>query len=115
VAVKAIVPGLVHKSDAGAVALNLRGREAVFIAAAGMAEQLTGNGHPPAGFVVQRMVTDGVEMIVGLIQDPSFGPVIACGAGGMTAELIHDVSVRLTPLSEHDPSGMVRSCGRTPC
>jgi len=51
---------------------------------------------------------DGVEMIVGLVQDPSFGPVLACGAGGVTAELIHDVSVRLTPLSERDASEMVR-------
>ena len=47
-------------------------------------------------------------MIVGLIQDASFGPVLACGAGGVTAELIHDVSVRLLPLSEQDVSGMVR-------
>jgi acyl-CoA synthetase (NDP forming) len=54
------------------------------------------------------MCEGGVEMIVGLVQDPSFGPVLACGAGGVAAELIRDVSVRLTPLSEHDPSDMVR-------
>jgi acyl-CoA synthetase (NDP forming) len=108
VAVKAVVPGLVHKSDKGAVALNVHGQDGVYLAAAGMAEQLTADGHPPTGFVVQRMVTDGVEMIVGLVQDPSFGPVLACGAGGTTAELIQDVAVRLTPLSEHDPSEMVR-------
>jgi len=108
VAVKAIVPGLLHKSDKGAVALDLHGRDPVYMAAAGMAEQLAAEGHPPAGFVVQRMVDDGVEMIVGLVQDPSFGPVLACGAGGTTAELIQDVSVRLTPLSERDPSDMVR-------
>jgi acyl-CoA synthetase (NDP forming) len=47
-------------------------------------------------------------MIVGLVQDPSFGPVLACGAGGVTAELIKDVSVRLTPHSEEDPARMVR-------
>jgi acetyl coenzyme A synthetase (ADP forming)-like protein len=108
VAVKAIVPGLVHKSDLGAVALNVRGQEAVYLAAQGMAEQLAADGHTVTGFVVQCMVTDGVEMIVGLVQDPSFGPVLACGAGGVTAELIQDVSVRLTPLSEQDPAEMVR-------
>jgi acetyl coenzyme A synthetase (ADP forming)-like protein len=107
VAVKAVVPGLVHKSDAGAVALNRRGQEDVYLAAQGMIEQLTADGNEPTGLVVQRMVSDGVEMIVGLVQDPSFGPVLACGAGGVTAELIHDVSVRLTPLSEHDPADMV--------
>src|SRR5690606_37677659 len=100
-AVKAIVPGLVHKSDAGAVALNLRGPEKVYRAVEGMAEQLTAAGHTPTGYVLQRMIPDGVEMIVGLVQDPSFGPVLACGAGGVTAELVRDVSVRLTPLSEH--------------
>ena len=78
------------------------------MAAQGMSEQLAADGHAPTGFVVQQMVTDGVEMIVGLVQDPSFGPVLACGAGGVTAELIKDVSVRLTPLSEHDPAQMVR-------
>ena len=72
-----------------------------------MAEQLAAVGHTPTGFVVQRMVPDGVEMIVGLVQDPSFGPVLACGAGGITAELTHDVSVRLTPLSERDPAEMI--------
>ena len=108
VAVKAIAPGLVHKSDVGAVALNLRGQQDVYLAAQGMSEQLAADGHAPTGFVVQQMVNDGVEMIVGLVQDPSFGPVLACGAGGVTAELIKDVSVRLMPLSEHDPSQMVR-------
>jgi acetyl coenzyme A synthetase (ADP forming)-like protein len=108
VAVKAIVPGLIHKSDAGAVALNLRGPDEVYLATEGMAEQLTAEGHAPTGFVVQHMIADGVEMIVGLVQDPSFGPVLACGAGGVTAELVRDVSVRLTPLSEQDPGEMVR-------
>ena len=54
VAVKAIAPGLVHKSDAGAVALNLRGPDEVYLAAQGMAEQLAADGHAPTGFVVQQ-------------------------------------------------------------
>jgi acetyl coenzyme A synthetase (ADP forming)-like protein len=108
VALKAIVPGLVHKTDAGAVVLGLRGPDDVYLAARGMEEQLAADGHAPTGFVVQRMIPDGVEMIVGLVQDPSFGPVLACGAGGVTAELVRDVSVRLTPLSEQDPAEMVR-------
>jgi acyl-CoA synthetase (NDP forming) len=108
VAAKAIVPGLVHKTDAGAVTLDLRDPDAVYLAVQGMAAQLTAGGHAPTGFVVQRMIPDGVEMIVGLVQDPSFGPVLACGAGGIAAELIRDVSVRLTPLSEQDPAEMIR-------
>ncbi|MGE3268951.1 MAG: GNAT family N-acetyltransferase [Chloroflexota bacterium] len=108
VALKAIAPGLLHKSDAGAVLLNLRGQDEVTAAALEMTARLAAIGQPPTGFLVQRMVSGGVEMIVGLIQDPSFGPVLACGAGGVTAELIKDVSVRLLPLSAQDVTGMVR-------
>jgi acetate---CoA ligase (ADP-forming) len=108
VALKAIGPGLVHKSDLGAVVLNLQGRDEAALAAQSMTERLANGGHTPTGFLVQEMVPEGVEMIVGLVQDPSFGPVLACGAGGVTAELIKDVSVRLTPLSEQDPARMIR-------
>ena len=106
-ALKALTPGLIHKSDLGTVDLGLRSREAMVLAAQGMTERLAAAGQPPTGFVVQSMITGGVEMIVGLIQDPSFGPVLACGAGGVTAELLREVLVRLTPLSEDDVSGMV--------
>ena len=108
VALKAIAPGLLHKTDVGAVRLSLRGRDEVTRTAAEMAERLTAAGYTTTGFLVQEMVTDGVEMIVGLVQDPSFGPVLACGAGGVAAELIKDVAVRLTPLTEGDPAQMVR-------
>ena len=47
-----------------------------------MAEAVAAAGHGVDGFLVQRMVGDGVEMLVGVVHDPSFGPVIACGAGG---------------------------------
>jgi acetyl coenzyme A synthetase (ADP forming)-like protein len=108
VVLKAIAPGLVHKSDQGAVMLGLHGEREVTRAAQEMSTRLTAVGLPPTGFLVQQMVTGGVEMIVGLIQDPSFGPVVACGAGGVLTELLHDVSVRLTPLSEDDLSEMPR-------
>jgi acetate---CoA ligase (ADP-forming) len=51
----------------------------------------------------------GVELTVGVVHDPSFGPVLACGAGGPTAELIQDVAVRITPLTDLDAHEMVRS------
>jgi acyl-CoA synthetase (NDP forming)/GNAT superfamily N-acetyltransferase len=54
-------------------------------------------------------LTDGVELTVGVIHDPSFGPVLACGAGGPTAELIQDVAVRITPVTDLDAHEMVRS------
>jgi acyl-CoA synthetase (NDP forming) len=63
---------------------------------------------------VQEMVPEGVEMIVGVVQDSVFGPVIACGAGGTAAELIKDVAVRLTPLTETEAGRMVRGLATFP-
>jgi acetate---CoA ligase (ADP-forming) len=108
VALKAIAPGVVHKTEAGAVRLHLNGVEAVRTAAREMSNRLSSLGHPPTDFVVQRMAESGVEMLVGVVHDPQFGPVVACGAGGIQVELLRDVSVRLTPLSNEDASEMIR-------
>jgi len=53
-----------------------------------MATALSAHGITPEGFLVQEMVPAGVEMIVGVVHDPQFGPVIACGAGGVLVELL---------------------------
>ncbi len=55
------------------------------------------------------MARPGVELIVGVVNDHSFGPLLACGAGGTTAELIKDVAVRITPINELDADEMLRS------
>ena len=108
IALKAIAPGLVHKTEAGAVRLGLNGAEQVRAAAHEMTKQLTAYGHSPSGFVVQQMAKRGVEMLVGVVHDPQFGPVVACGAGGVQVELLKDVSVRLSPLSNEDAAAMIR-------
>ena len=108
VVLKAIAPGLLHKTDAGGVHLNLRGAEQVTRAAQEMNEKLKTKGYSASGFLVQAMARPGVEMIVGVVHDPQFGPVVACGAGGVQVELLRDVSVRLTPLAREDASEMVR-------
>jgi acyl-CoA synthetase (NDP forming) len=54
------------------------------------------------------MAEPGVEMIVGVVQDQHFGPVLACGAGGTATELVKDVEVRITPITEGDARRMVR-------
>ncbi len=108
VALKAIAPDIVHKTERGAVRLDLR-PEDVRAAAAQMAGRLAAEGVAPAGFLVQQMVPPGVEMLVGVVHDPQFGPVIACGAGGILVELLRDVSVRLTPLNAEDAAEMIRS------
>lgn len=108
VALKAIAPDLVHKTEAGAVRLHLKGADATRAAAREMSEMLSSRGHAVSGFVVQRMAGRGVEMLVGVVHDPQFGPVVACGAGGVQVELLRDVSVRITPLSKEDASDMIR-------
>ena len=109
VALKAIVPGLLHKSDAGAVRLNLEGERAVQRAATEMAASLKESGHRIAGYEVQPIVAKGVEMLVGVVQDEHFGPVLACGAGGTATELLKDVAVRITPITPGEAGRMVRS------
>jgi acetate---CoA ligase (ADP-forming) len=103
------VPGLLHKSDAGAVRLDLVGESAVERAATEMAATLEQSGHQVAGYQVQPIAAKGVEMLVGVVQDQHFGPVLACGAGGTATELLKDVAVRITPITLGEASRMVRS------
>jgi acyl-CoA synthetase (NDP forming) len=108
VALKAVAPGLVHKSDAGGVRLGREGAESVGDAAAGIEAAVTRAGHKLEGLIVQPMAPPGVELIVGVVNDPSFGPVIAAGAGGTAVELIKDVVVRITPIGERDAHELLR-------
>jgi acyl-CoA synthetase (NDP forming) len=114
VALKAVAPTLVHKTEVGGVRLGLSGARAVTEAAREMADGVARVGHQVTGFLVQRMVSGGVEMIVGVVHDPSFGPVLACGAGGVAVELLKDVAVRLTPITDRDAAEMVRSLATFP-
>lgn len=109
VALKADASGLLHKSDAGGVRLGLRGAAAVRAAAAEIEASVEAAGHRLDGLIVQPMAAPGVELIAGVAADPSFGPVLACGAGGTLAELLRDVAVRITPVSELDAHEMLRS------
>ncbi|MEX2394883.1 MAG: GNAT family N-acetyltransferase, partial [Actinomycetota bacterium] len=107
VALKAVAQGLIHKTDAGAVALDLANDDAVETAASAMAARIMESDGTLLGFIVQRMVPSGVEMLVGVVNDPLFGPVIAVGAGGVTTEVQSDVAVRITPLTDVDVNEMI--------
>ncbi|TDD11418.1 CoA-binding protein [Nonomuraea deserti] len=100
---KAFGPGLVHKSEAGAVALGLRHGE-LAAAAAAMACRLD-----VAGFLVEEQAEAGVELIVGLVRDPGFGPVVLTGLGGVWAEALGDTALRLCPITEEDARSMLAS------
>jgi acyl-CoA synthetase (NDP forming) len=114
VALKAVAPRLVHKTEAHAVRLGLVDAGQVRSAATEMAETVGAAGYPVDGFLVQPMVGEGVELLVGVVHDASFGPVIACGAGGTAVELLKDVAVRITPLTDLDAAEMVRSLATFP-
>jgi acyl-CoA synthetase (NDP forming) len=109
VALKAFGPEIVHKTEIGAVRLGLTGSLDARGAAEGIAERVGAAGLRLEGFLVQEMVGDGVEMLVGVAHDPLFGPVVACSAGGTTVELVRDVAVRVTPITDVDASEMIRS------
>jgi acyl-CoA synthetase (NDP forming)/GNAT superfamily N-acetyltransferase len=103
VALKAVVPDLIHKARAGAVRLGLAGPTAVRRAA----RELHASFGSLDGFVVQRMASPGVEMLVGVLADERLGPVVACAAGGEAVQEIADVQVRLAPLARDEAAAMI--------
>lgn len=109
VALKAVAAGLVHKTEAGAVRLALAGGEETEKAAEEMFKQLETIGLKGTGFNIQPMVPSGIEMLVGVTHDPVFGPIVVCGAGGILVEMLKDIVVRITPITDQDASGMVSS------
>jgi acetate---CoA ligase (ADP-forming) len=109
IVLKAVAPGLVHKTEAGAVRLALTGIEETERAGEEMLKQLESAGLKGAGFIIQPMVPSGIEMLVGVTHDPVFGPIMVCGAGGILVELLKDIVVRITPLTDRDAREMVCS------
>jgi len=109
VVLKAIAPGLVHKTEVGAVEVDLASAEAVRAAAGRIRAAVAGAGYQLRQFAVQEMVSGPAQLLVGVVHDPSFGPVLACGAGGTAAELLGDVAVRITPVSDLDAREMLQS------
>ena len=71
------------------------------------ADFVAGFGSDLPGVLVQRMVPDGVEMLVGATVDPLFGPLVVCGSGGVLVDLLGDSSVRLHPVTKADAHDMV--------
>ncbi len=109
VALKALADQLVHKTEVGAVRLGLQGGDEVRAAARQERQAVQAAGLHFQGFEVQPMAPDGVELLLGVVHDANFGPVIVCGAGGTRAELFGDIAVRITPLSDLDAREMLRS------
>ena len=108
VALKAIIEGVTHKTDVGGVKLNVKPEEVVETARK-MLEELESKGYKVKGLIVQEMVPRGQEMLVGVTHDPIFGPIVVTGAGGIFVELMKDISVRITPITDLDAKEMITS------
>jgi acyl-CoA synthetase (NDP forming) len=111
VALKAEVPGLVHKSDAGAVELGLHGEQEVRRAYEVLAARFDGRLE---GVLVQRMAPDGVEVLCGITQEPVFGPLVVFGLGGVATDVLGDTGARLIPLTDLDADELIRSVRSAP-
>lgn len=99
VALKAFGPGIVHKSDVGAVQVGVAADE-VEDATVAMTARLAEHRITPAGFLVEAQHGPGVELIVGAVRHDSFGPVVLLGAGGTLTELVDRTVMGLYPLDE---------------
>ncbi len=113
VALKAQGESLLHKTEMGGVRIGLA-PDQVADAAREMDEAVAAAGAKREKFIVQEMASDGVELLIGVADDPTFGPVLACGAGGTQAELLRDVSIRVTPITRTDAGQMLRSLSTFP-
>jgi acetyltransferase len=107
VVLKAVAPGVIHKSDVGAVRVDIR-TPAELDAAFGDMIRRMGEAHLDLeGVLVEKFVKGGRETIIGMSTDPSFGPTLMFGLGGIFVEVLQDVSFRLAPVSEVDASEML--------
>ena len=111
VALKAEVPGLTHKTDAGAVLLDLRTEAGVRSGYRRLADRF---GARLAGVVVQPMITGGTEVMIGVKDDQMFGPLVVFGLGGVATEVLADHAARLAPLTEADADTLINSIRSAP-
>jgi succinyl-CoA synthetase beta subunit len=104
VALKIQSPDIPHKSDIGGVHLGATTAAEVAAAARQVLDNAKRNCPQAAidGILVQEMVADGVELILGMTYDQQFGPLIVCGAGGVTVEVFKDVAVLLPPFDRQE-------------
>ena len=104
VALKAVVDGVLHKAAAGGVRLGLDSADAVRHAAGEFASLF---GPRLRGYLVQPMATTGAELLVGVVSEPVFGPLVAVGLGGTATDLFADRVHRLVPLTDADADEML--------
>jgi len=110
VVLKIVSPDIVHKSDVGGVKVGLKDEtevEKAFNEIMSNVSKRAPNAKV-AGVLVQEMVPDALEVIVGATRDPTFGPIIMFGLGGIFVEVLKDVSFRIAPVTRYDAETMLK-------
>jgi acyl-CoA synthetase (NDP forming) len=110
IVLKVVSDDLPHRSDLGLVLIGLDEQHALDVAWAELERRLEKSGRRGAvdGFLVQRMITGGVEVFAGISRDPDFGHFLAFGIGGVAIEVLRDFALRPLPLRDGDAEAMVR-------
>ena len=103
VVMKGIAPGLVHKTESGLVQLGVPDRKA----AAAVFQNLMGKMNYKGKVLLQKQAQGKVELILGLIRDPQFGPCIMLGIGGIMAEVFNETIFAMVPLSQQDALSLI--------
>ncbi|MGH8012463.1 MAG: GNAT family N-acetyltransferase [Candidatus Binataceae bacterium] len=111
---KAIVPEAGRERDVAAVITDLQSPAAVADALRVLSERMGTIGAHLEDVLLQRQVKDGIDAMVAVSSDPTFGPLLICGVGGEMSELLKDVSFRLNPVTEVDAAEMVKSLKASP-
>jgi len=110
IVLKIVSPQVLHKSDAGGVLINIKDEEGLREGYNTILKNV--KKHVPdaeiTGILVQEMAPMGTEVIVGSTNDPTFGPTIMFGLGGIFVEILKDVSFRLAPITKTDAEEMVK-------
>ncbi|KAF5064616.1 Protein lysine acetyltransferase Pat [anaerobic digester metagenome] len=107
---KIVSPQISHKSDVGGIKLNLTSAEEVKVAYEDMMMNIPLK-EPEAdleGVQLQKMLTGGTEVIIGMVQDPTFGSMLMFGLGGIYVEVLEDVNFAIAPVNEMDAKDMIR-------
>jgi acetyl-CoA synthetase (ADP-forming) len=109
VVLKIISPDIIHKSDAGGVAINLKNEDEVKAAYTRILDNAKKYKEDAkiVGILVEEMATQSTEIIIGAVKDPQFGPTIMFGLGGIFVELLKDVTFRVAPITAQEAAEMV--------
>lgn len=106
---KIVSPDIIHKSDAGGVKVGIKDEEEAKLAYQEIIFKAKKYNKKAriSGVIAYTMVTQGTEIIIGMMKDPHFGPVIMFGLGGIFVEILKDIAFRILPIEERDASEMI--------